>query len=84
MTQRNGDPVYVVARLVETSGTASSASFTRIFQRHEAQAAGAATVQSQKMEGLGTLAGGIARFQQHPGDHSRLHEQAGEHAGKAP
>lgn len=61
MTQRNGDAVYVVARLVGnfTNGELSEL-HAYLFNDTKRKRLEQQLVQSQKMEGLGTLAGGIA------------------------
>jgi signal transduction histidine kinase/CheY-like chemotaxis protein len=61
MTQRNGDAVYVVARLVGnfTKGELSEL-HAYLFNDTKRKRLEQQLVQSQKMEGLGTLAGGIA------------------------
>src|SRR4029077_11904116 len=61
MTQQNGDPVYVVARLVGnfTNGELSEL-HAYLFNDTKRKRLEQQLVQSQKMEGLGTLAGGIA------------------------
>lgn len=61
MNQRDGDPVYVVARLVGLfTGGALTELQVYLFNDTKRKRLEQQLIQSQKMEGLGTLAGGIA------------------------